>query len=496
MKLQIVAALLLSLLFAPLTRSETAKLCSKASLIPITFIKEVEGEKTRPQLYEILSEDSPEAVKARQLMQNDAADFIRSLHQMSQSPHKELLVALKKGGNYARCGLRLKSGTKISSYPERPYVVVALKPKSLSHTLLHEGGHALHHQCLKGKEGKVVWKAPTHTTFMVSDRTTALFEGYAIHFETMWAHFTKVQRTRNHYLHQSSAFGTSVGTQSEFYFPLRDLWSFAQTWSRYQAVRDGMTCFAGIIDGDDYLKNQFSPDRDRSRLRTGAQFIAAEGAVASFFFWLSTSRAMKLGALPGHGFSQAGIVKAEVELLAALKKACQNKGVNATVLDVVDAHYELFPEQRERLLKTFIDISRGVTADNSICKLWSELHDCSIRLDGNKLRNKVIALEKRRKSIYDKALKEPASLRKEIGTILPVRVPKITLQIPIFGSSFPLEFCLNAASRQEVMALRWITIKSRLQWLKELDKAPFASYEDFVKRTGISFTAAGLKKIL
>ncbi len=287
-----------------------------------------------------------------------------------------------------------------------------------------------------------------------------------------------------------------MGTQSEFYFPLRDMWSFAQTWSRYQAVRDGMTCFAGIIDGDDYLKNQFSPDRDRSRLRTGAQFIAAEGAVASFFFWLSTSRAIKLGAQPGQGFSQAGIVKAEIELLAALKKACQEKGVNATVLDVVEAHYALFPKQRESLLKTFIDISRGVTADGSICKIWSELYDCSIRLDAKKLRNKVIALESKRKSIYDQALEEPASLRKEIGSILPVRVQKITLQIPIFVSSFPLEFCLNAASRQEVMSLRWITIKSRMKWLSELGKAPFSSYEDFEKRTGISFTAAGLKKIL
>ncbi len=201
MKFQTVAALLLSLLVAPCSYGAAPENKTENTLISITFIKQVEGDKDKPPLYEVLPEENAEVIKARQLMNNDAADFIRSLHQVSQSPHKELLVALKKGGNYARCGLRLKGGAKITSYPERPYVVVALTPKSLSHTLLHEGGHALHHQCLKGKEGKVIWKAPTHTTFMVSDRTTALFEGYAIHFETMWAHFTKVQKTRNHYFH-------------------------------------------------------------------------------------------------------------------------------------------------------------------------------------------------------------------------------------------------------------------------------------------------------
>ena len=67
------------------------------------------------------------------------------------------------------------------------------------------------------------------------------------------------------------------------------------------------------------------------------------------------------------------------------------------------------------------------------------------------------------------------------------------MNVPIFGSSFPLEFDINAASRDEVMTLGWIAIKNRLQWLKELDDSAFASYEDFEERPGISLTEAGLK---
>ena len=231
----------------------------------------------------------------------------------------------------------------------------------------------------------------------------------------------RLKAFKNHYGHQVPRFGTEVGTEAEFYFPIRDLWNFAQTWSRYQAVRDGMACFAGITEGRDYLRSQFSPDRDRSRLRSGAQFIAAEGAVASFFFWLSTSRAIELNASPGKGFDQEGILEAEKELLSALERACKLRGLDATVIDVVKAHYDLFPKEREHLLKNFIDISRGVTADRTIAKTWRELYDCSIELDGKKLRTKVLELEKKRKSIFDEAMNSPQVLDRTIGKVLPIQ---------------------------------------------------------------------------
>jgi len=492
MKRVIIALTLLPLLVPDLVTAFT-----------LSFVEPVPGDAGTPPRYRLLDETGEKVARARRLLDNDAARFILTLHaravevlrrtEPETGEHERLLVALQPGGNYARVGLRLHQDGGVVDLPDEPYVVLDLTAKALSHTMLHEGGHALHHLCLRGvPEGPAPWRAPTHTTFTVSDRTTALFEGYAIHFETLWGHFGDTKERCDHYHRRVVPFGTAEGTAAEFYAPVRDMWSYAQTWARYQSVRDGLPAFEGLPSSD-WCEAQFAPDRSRGHLKNGGQMVASEGVVACFLFWLSTGRALALGARPGGGLEQAGVQQAEEELLAALGVACRRRGMQADVIDVLDAWCDLDGTRTASAVECFLDVTRCVTVDGAWMGRWRLLYDRSVHLDPAALGALVTDLERRRGVTATLAARDRRMLRQALGPTLPVTVRRVEVSVPVFGSRFPLQFDLNAAGRAEVLACWWIPLQQRLAWLRTREAAPFADRDDFTVRTGIDCDEVGFE---
>ena len=143
----------------------------------------------------------------------------------------------------------------------------------------------------------------------------------------------------------------------------------------------------------------------------------------------------------------------------------------------------------------FVDVTRGVTARPELRAQWRRLYRLAIDLDiqqGKALINEIDAVRSR---ILDAAFADPSVLRAGLGPVIPVRVEKVSLLLKAFGEPFPLEFDLNAATRAELAAVPGLDAAARGRILEELDRGPFASFEEFEKRTGVRAVETGIAEV-
>lgn len=476
-------------------------------LAPVVFLERV-GPK--PQKGDALpvyraKPAGPEREQAERWIRNEAADFIRRVvaHAAEAIPQEgdprrlegPLYVALEPGGNHAALGFALEDPRLgRTEHPRTPFVILGPRADRLSKTLIHEGGHVAQRLALRTRpDPKDGWVPFPHTTFAVTDRRTALSEGFASHFETLWGHFGKDPAARAYYDHDAPGFGPEAGFEAEAYFPVRDLLTYSQGWSRYQAVRDGLPAFRGHVAPDNYLRSQLSPMRDLASLKNAGQMLASEGVVAGFCFRWVADRAATLGARPHAGLDQPGLLRAEGELLKALRVAHDREGTDASVLDVVRGIED--DAARAKAIAIWVDLTRGVTADASLAARWKALYGAAEAMDVAKVQEAAKALEGARKAIVAAAIADPTTLAKAVGPVLPVRAGRKALRLKGLGETFPLEFDLNAAGEAEWAAVPGVPAKIRQHALAQAAKGPFRGFQDFRDRTGLDLARLGLAPV-
>ncbi len=474
--------------------------------VPVVFLEPVAQASNAPlPVYRALAPGSEAHVQASRWLENEAADFIRHVlaraaTAIPQEPDPRrldsaLFIALEPGGNHAALGLALDD-VRLGRTPHArtPFVKLAPRADRLSKTLIHEGGHIAQRLALRTRPDPAeAWVPFPHTTFAVTDRRTALSEGYASHFETLWGHFGQDPDARAYYDHAAPAFGPKAGFNAEAYFPVRDLLSYSQGWARYQGVRDGLPAFRGHVVPDNYLRGQLSPMRDMAALKNAGQMLASEGVVASFCFRFVAQRAEALGAKPHTGLAQPGLLQAETELLQALRVAHDREGTDASVLDLLRGIEEA--EARERAIAIWVDLTRGVTADAAMAGRWKALYGAAEAMDVARVERAIRALEAARAAIVKDATADPHTLAKAVGPVLPVRAGRKTLRLKALGETFPLEFDLNAAGEAEWAAVPGVPGKIRTHILAQAAKGPFEGFDDFRRRTGIELKKLGVTPV-
>jgi hypothetical protein len=193
------------------------------------------------------------------------------------------------------------------------------------------------------------------------------------------------------------------------------------------------------------------------------------------------------------------LIEAEEIALAALAAAQEAGGApNAFRPDVLDVVGRIgaagSPERRMAVVRT-VELTRGVTARPAIREAWRSLYDSAVTLDQKVIGERFAVLERERVLVTEAAIADPVTLRAGVGPVLPVRAPKQQLSIPAFGEPFPLEFDLNAATDIEWRFVPGIATDARARILAERDRRPFASYEDFARRVGISPASIGIEPV-
>lgn len=503
-------ARLLTLLVTAAVLAPHAALAAEDARVPVVFLEPIyPAPRLSPEhslpLYRRLAPDGEVHGQATRWIANEAADFIRRIlaraaTAIPQEPDPRrlddaLFIALEPGGNHAALGFALDDPREgRTPHARTPFVKLSNRPDRLSKTLIHEGGHVAQRLALRTRPDPAdAWVPFPHTTFAVTDRRTALSEGYASHYETLWGHFGQDPDARAYYDHAAPTFGPATGLNAEAWFPLRDLLSYSQGWARYQGVREGLPAFRGHVVPGNYLRSQVSPMRDLASLKNAGQMLASEGVVASFCFRFVAQRAEALGARPHAGLEQAGVVQAEVELLQALRVAHDRLGTDASVLDVVGGIEDV--PARERAIAIWLDLTRGVTADAAMADRWRAVYAASEAMDLERVQGLAKELEALRTAQLNAAIADPGVLARAVGPVLPVRAGRKSLRLKALGEPFPLEFDLNAAGEAEWAALPGVPPRIRAHILAQAAKGPFAGFEDFRRRTGIELKKLGLAPV-
>lgn len=437
-------------------------------------------------------EDPARLAEADRLADNEAASFVRHLiarawrmtgGYSAAKPVPALPIALEPGGNYARQGLRILRGGTYAEQPDMPYMLLALDESSLSLTFLHEGGHVVDRIVRRGRRPEPAWSALLHSTFAVTDPLTALGEGYAIHLETLWGHYTDTPARRAWYHRTQPNWNPDRALAGEFLAPIRDLLSFSQNWARYSGVRDGDVAFEGHAREDQYLWSQYGPSRDAGRLKNGNAMVASEGVVAAVCFWIVDGEARARGAEPLRGLGQPALADAEMRLVAALQRSASTARAERPDLVDVVAAYGQDDKARRHAVERFVAITRGVTAKPAMRAEWAALHEAAVDLDIAAARKLADALEASRREIVDAAVKNVDTLRAGIGPVLPVVLERVKVQLKALGEPFAVEFDLNAISEADATLLTPdAALRARIRG--ERDQRPFASVEDFERRVG------------
>jgi hypothetical protein len=408
-----------------------------------------------------------------------------------------LPVVIRTDGNNAAYGLAIVTGGRVEEHPKLPYVILDPSPAFLGDTMLHESGHLVHSLAAGGRRGGSAWSAFPHTTFATSDPLTALSEGYAIHFETLWGHFGSDPDKQAYYRRLAPSFEPGKGRRSEYFAPVDDLMNFAQVWSRYQAVRDGLPAFEGHPYPGGYPRTQMDPARDRARLKSPNAMLASEGVAASTFFWIASALAVEKGARPGGGLDQPGLIDAEMTLVEALATLPEPDpaAFRPDMLDVVEALTRADAHVGELAVSRFVDVTRGVTARPAIRERWRRLYDAAIMLDLVSAKALITQMDAERGEIVQQARRDVASLRAGVGPIIPVRVQGVAFEMKALGRKVPAEFDLNGMSAAEIALLPAVErdVLARLE--RERERAPFTSAADFTARTGLSLAQMGLTEV-
>jgi hypothetical protein len=411
------------------------------------------------------------------MIDNEPARFALALYRLAWelAPPAEptggpvLFIGLEEGGNHAETGLSLVEDGRRRDLPALPYLRLEEDRDSLRGTLLHETGHAVHALLVTGvplseHDGAI---APIpHSTFAVTDRRTAFNEGLAIHLEAIHGHCGQEAETRAFYDHAAFRHGPTGDRSNEYFFPVKDVMTYAQTFARYQAVRDGLFAFETAARGD-YLRVQLDPARDLRTLRDPGSIVASEGFVASILFQVIARQGCAAGLVP--------LLPRYRALFLALRDAESRRGA----VPLVDLVIALGGDA----VAVFLDLSRGVTVDPEAAALWARLYDASLALDIETRTAIFDDLEARRTRWRDEVAADPSRLARRIGPIVAVKASR-KVGVAMFGGLQPMSFDLNAAGAPILRLVPGWTEAHVDALLAERAARPFASLADLRARLG------------
>ncbi len=384
-----------------------------------------------------------------------------------------LFIGVEEGGNHAEVGLTMIEGDAPLALPQLPYLRLGDDRDTLRGTLLHETGHAIHALLARARadaeplaDGAI---APIpHSIAAVTDRRTALAEGLAISLEAIAAHCGRDPDVRRFYDHASPRHGPTGDKAGEYFFAARDLMTYAQTFARYQAVRDGAFGFEPALRGD-YLRVQLDPARDLRTLRDPGSLVASEGFVASVLF--------QLIAADGCGDDLAALAPRYRALWQALATAETSAGPldAAPLLDVVAA-------QGAPAIAAFLDLSHGATVDADAAAQWAALYDAALTVDVATRKRLMAESEPRRARWLAEAIADPAVLARRLGPVVRVEVAAVRVRLVAFGDAQPLRFDVNAGGAAMLELVPGWDRAAVATILAERRRASFASYADLIAR--------------
>jgi hypothetical protein len=449
---------------------------------PQVFFMEPEKtqEKETIPVYRLVT-DETRLSTFRKWIDNDAARWAFDLYSRAlKIKHKDnagYYIALVEGGNHAEVGFRLLSSSGEQTFPDSSYIKLDPDGKDFKATLLHETGHMILAILNGGKKIPQPGIASIpHTTAALTDRGTAFDEGFAIHLETLAAHYLNDPEIRSRYDHQSFQAGVP-SMLGEYHRVAGDLLSYSQTSTRYVEVRENNFAFAPAFKGPDYFRVQLEKSRDFTTLRDANQLLQSEGFHASFFF-----THLVRGIHPTYDDVISNRQTKMLDVLAAVLSE-QTDGDTPFLLRFVENYLTKYSDEGKEVLDVFLDLSHGVFIDKNAAKLWRDHYLGALHLDIAEKENK--AVETARNQWRTQVTADPKILYSLLGPQIPVELPEQSILLVAFEESAPLAFDVNTVEEGIIQMVPGITAEQKQSWINQRTIKPFSDFEDFKKRSGL-----------
>ena len=466
-------------------------LCDAAVLAPgrdarVVFVEPARALEAKGEpVYQVVT-DSARVKMFESWMANESARMARDLYatawaltpQGRRGEPPVYYVALVPGGNHAAVGLRLLDDPNPDAHAHTSFIKLAPEDWVFSTTLLHETGHVILSMLNGGSEiPRKEIAAISHTTAALTDRGTAFDEGFAIHLETLAAHFASDAFLKDRYFHQRFRFGVP-DMLGEFHRHAGDLLSFSQTIARYYEVRENNFAFSPAYTGPDYLRVQLEKSRDFASLRNANQLLQSEGFYASFFF----SLLMRGGTAP----TIERVRTRQQEMLEAMSEMLGSRvrGANDPLLLLfVEAYLRKFPSEASEVIDVLLDLSHGVFVDQDAATLWREHYLGALRLDlAERSNGKIEAARMRWRA---EVARDSRALYRYLGPQIRTEVVGSTVTLVAFGETRPLSFDLNTVEEGVMHLVTGISEAEVGSWLRARREKPFVDVSDFRLRAGL-----------
>ena len=430
-----------------------------------------------------LNEQSPKAVAMRTLLEHEPIPFFLRVHgALCALIHSDdpLVIVTDWSDPCEVVGLRLEMPDGTRDMPQLCFLALEtnwddLSASGIEHILGHELSHLWLHRM--GYDAARSRSNRFHTVTAITDSYLAFAEGFAEHLEILSAE-------RMGTLNPDALYdrGYDVGA----WLCLRD------EALRIHGVRENRFLYLPALpeeDEGDYAALHAAHNTSSSvmpeRLKNGAQVIASEGLIASFFYRVMRCDALLNTPLPAAlraAFPDATCAQ-EALLLKELWAFSHVRMDSAHLLtDFVAAYGACFPQEREAMLRVFSEVTELVTVSRDAPAVFGSLYRIGRQGDVTAFKEALSRANAFKKQTMDGLLSGALALDGAISPALWVEGDKRIRPIPWDVQCLePLRFDANTAAAVDFFSLNGLTLaQCRALEAQRNRQGGFASMEEFL----------------
>lgn len=390
-------------------------------------------------------------------------------------------------GGFAKKGIRIKAHDGIKDYKDLNYVDLVLDEERVDegelHIFTHELGHVMMNNIIdnlpSGKNTK------QHISVGITDYYTAFSEGWAIQFERL--------------AYDSIPFyKKSSDSKYDYNKEILKLWQCeADSKIRLEGVLKNIFINKKLIPDIDIstmdikdmiILEHTSPIFDKTRLKNAQEMLSNEGVIATLFYRITTSEALKKDYMPKDHYNDFLLsdlsdddsienlfTPFENVILKSLWifKEIKNKLTDSSIpfIEFINCWCDHFPNDRSEIIRIFITTTVGKTITNELSDVYEKT---AYKGMVGKIDDVIHGFKDYKKILGDICRKvEQGILRIDSNIGSELWVENKSVEIPsCFWSdeeTNPLMINLNTASPYELMSLYKIDINKSNEIIKKRD---------------------------
>jgi len=454
----------------------------------------------------------PDTPLVRAILDELSVPFHQSVIKLSQcsrnlvsdSVGPNVLYLSKNEGGFPRQGLVLKVKGQSFSYPDLFYVDLVLDERRVANGELDIYSHELGHVMMLN-----IWKnipdpqsSKQHVSMGITDYTTAVFEGWGIHFQRLA--FDNIPRYRSIFK-ESFDFRRSTGR----------LWhSNIDQELRINGVLQNSFIYQKLLPGVDLsrlnqeeliLLEHTSPEFDITRLKNGQQMLSCEGVLATLFYRINTNESLQNNFLEKEFYNRFLLSPMPDDLEpkdlfspfenVMLKNFWVWSRLNTAALE--DRHLFIeyikewsraFPDDKEEIFKLFILTTVGKTINNDLGSAYERMAYAGLIGDIQKFRGIFPEFSSVYEDLIKKIFSGELSLESNMGPQLWIQNTDFLIRRTLWDVSrkLPLSINVNTTSAFELSTFPGISLekaeqiirrREELGYFKSMEEAEAAGFK-------------------